>query len=147
MAISFLVDFLFDTPLQDGWASGIIGALGGVLWAFVYFVVGLALAGRTVGMGIVGLSVLTRDGSTISGNQALIRTLVFPFSFVFFLGFIGIFTSPERRSLHDAAAGSVVVYDWGERAAEMPAPLTAWMNRRAESEADRERQAADSDHS
>lgn len=135
MAVAFLINFFFGTNLEEGWASGLIGALLGMSWAFGYFVVGLALAGRTVGMGIVGLSVVTREGSTINGGQALIRTIVFPFSFVFFLGFLGIFTSPERRSLHDAAAGSVVVYDWGERAAEMPAPFTAWMNRHAENEA------------
>ena len=95
--------------------------------------IGLALAGRTVGMAIIGLMVLTRDGATITGRQALVRALVFPFSFVIFgLGFLGIITSPERRAMHDGAAGTVVVYDWGDRPAEMPAPLTSWVNRHME---------------
>jgi hypothetical protein len=34
--------------------------------------------------------------------------------------------------MHDAAAGSVVVYDWGDRPAEMSAPLTRWVSRHAE---------------
>ncbi len=53
-----------------------------------------------------------------------------PISVFFFgLGLIGLFFSPQRRTLHDAAAGSVVVYDWGDRPAEMPAPVTTWVNR------------------
>jgi hypothetical protein len=84
-------------------------------------------------MGIIGIAVLNGEGATISGRNALIRTLVFPFSFlVFGLGFLGIVISPTRRALHDAAAGTVVVYDWGDRPAEMNAPLTKWVNRHSE---------------
>jgi hypothetical protein len=35
----------------------------------------------------------------------------------------------ERRALHDVLAGSAVVYDWGDRPAEMPAPITRWFAR------------------
>jgi hypothetical protein len=34
--------------------------------------------------------------------------------------------------MHDAAAGTVVVYDWGDRPAEMNAPLTKWVNRHSD---------------
>jgi hypothetical protein len=77
--------------------------------------------------------VVNRQGTTITGRQALVRTLVFPLSFLAFgLGFVGIFISPTRRTLHDAAAGTVVVYDWGDRPAEMSAPLTRWVNQHAD---------------
>lgn len=36
----------------------------------------------------------------------------------------------ERRALHDVIAGSAVVYDWGDRPAQLPAPLTRWLERR-----------------
>ena len=133
MGITYVFDIVFSVKIGTEWEHGVIGIALAVLWTFTYHVVGLALAGRTIGMGIVGLMVLTRDGATIAGRQALVRTLVFPFSFLIFgLGFLGIVTSPERRSLHDSAAGTVVVYDWGDRPAEMPAPLTSWVNRHME---------------
>ena len=135
MGITFVFDVILHIKIGTAWEHSIIGIALAVLWTFIYHVVGLALAGRTVGMGIVGLMVLTRDGTTVSGRQALVRTLVFPFSFlVFGLGFLGIITSPERRSMHDSAAGTVIVYDWGDRPAEMPAPLTNWVNRHLEDE-------------
>ena len=46
------------------------------------------------------------------------------------LGLIPIVTGKRRRALHDAAAGSIVVYDWGDRPAELPAPVTAWLRQR-----------------
>ena len=58
------------------------------------------------------------------------RVLVLPISLASFgLGLVGIVIGKERRALHDVAAGTVVVYDWGDRPAEMPAPLTRWLNR------------------
>ncbi len=133
MGITFVFDVVFSVKIGTEWEHGVIGVALAALWAFTYHVVGLALAGRTIGMGIIGLMVLTRDGTTVTGRQALVRTLVFPFSFLIFgLGFLGIITSPERRAMHDGAAGTVVVYDWGDRPAEMPAPLTSWVNRHME---------------
>lgn len=133
--LAFAVEFFSGADLSDTWTSSLVGGALLVLWYLTYMAGGLALAGRTFGMGVIGLRVVTRQGKPISGRQALIRTLVFPFSLLFFgLGFLGILFSPERRSLHDAAAGTVVVYDWGDRPAEMPAPLTNWINRRTEEE-------------
>ena len=31
--------------------------------------------------------------------------------------------------VHDVLAGSTVVYDWGDRPAEIPAPITRWFAR------------------
>ena len=126
---SFVLDVVLQLDPTKGWQQTAIGVGLFLLWAFTYSFAGLALAGRTFGMGVVGVRVVDRQGTTITGRQALIRTLVFPVSFlVFALGFLGIFISPTRRTLHDAAAGTVVVYDWGDRPAEMSAPLTNWLN-------------------
>jgi uncharacterized RDD family membrane protein YckC len=117
-----------DFELTDGWQW--IGGAAFLMWFFLYLWLTLAFAGRTWGMTLLGLRVVEREGETLSGKSALVRTLVFPFSFLFFgLGFLGIFISPERRTLHDAAASSAVVYDWGDRPADMTAPLTKWVNR------------------
>ena len=135
--IFFIVELFISSDIRRprGSEVGAIAVLLLVLWAFIYMWVGLALAGRTLGMAFVGLRVVTREGAPITGTQAFVRTIVFPFSFVILgLGFLGIFTSPERRAMHDAAAGSTVVYDWGDRPAELPAPLTKWVTQHAEEE-------------
>ncbi|MEA3501162.1 MAG: RDD family protein [Actinomycetota bacterium] len=133
MGTTFVFDVIFNTEIGTEWQHGVIGLALGALWTLGYHTIGLALAGRTIGMGIIGLMVVSREGATITGRQALVRALVFPLSFLIFgLGFLGIITSPERRAMHDAAAGTVVVYDWGDRPAEMPAPLTSWVNRHTE---------------
>jgi len=135
LGVEFVLELFFRVELDASAQRSAVRVVFLTLWAFVYLWTSLALAGRTPGMGIIGLSVVTREGGPISGRQAFIRTIVFPFSFLFFgLGFLGIFFSPERRALHDAAAGDAVVYDWGDRQAEMPAPLTQWLNRHAEDE-------------
>lgn len=135
MAATFLVDFFFQIQIDRSWERGVAGLLLAGLWAFIYHWASLSLAGKTVGMGIIGITVVARGGKPISGKQAAIRQFVFPFSFLFFgIGFVGILVSPERRALHDAAGGSVVVYDWGDRPAEMPAPITRWLDGHADPE-------------
>ena len=127
--LDVVLNLVFGVDISVTWQQTVLGVFLFVSWAFLYFWVGFALAGRTFGMGVVGIGVINRQGTTIPGRNAFIRTLVFPFSFlVFGLGFLGIFISPTRRAMHDAAAGTVVVYDWGDRPAEMNAPLTKWVN-------------------
>jgi uncharacterized RDD family membrane protein YckC len=129
-SVRFVADLFLgsDFEVTDAWQW--IGGAAFLMWAFVYLWLGLVLAGRTGGMALIGLRAVERDGTPLSGKSALVRTLVFPFSFLFFgLGFLGMLFSPERRTLHDAAAGSAVVYDWGDRPADMPAPMTKWVDR------------------
>lgn len=131
------ITFVVDTFTRDQGTKDLgLGPIGLVILAagaFLYQWFSLSVAGRTPGMWVVGIGVVDRDGVPLSPRAALVRTLVFPFSFLIFgLGFLGIFISPERRAMHDAAAGSVVVYDWGDRPAEMPAPLTQWVWRHGE---------------
>jgi uncharacterized RDD family membrane protein YckC len=91
-----------------------------VMWAFVYAAYPMAVSGRTLGMAIVGLAAVNRDGSPIRPRQGVVRVLAFPLSFLFFgLGFVGIVLQQERRALHDLIAGTVVVYAWNARAARL----------------------------
>ena len=106
-----------------------------VIWAFLYMWASLAVAGRTIGKGIVGLRVVRADGSALTVRQALARTLAYPISFAILgLGLVGIVIDRYHRALHDLLAGTVVVYDWGGRAAEIPGPLSDFLARRAGTE-------------
>ncbi len=135
MGVTFVVDFFFQVNIGTSWEQSVLGIFLAGLWVFVYHWVSISLAGKTIGMGVIGIRVVDRAGAPITGKHAAVRQFVFPLSFVLFgLGFLGIFTSPERRALHDAAGGSVVVYDWGDRPAEMPAPITQWLDTHADTE-------------
>jgi uncharacterized RDD family membrane protein YckC len=90
------------------------------VWAFVYCAYPLAVAGRTLGMAILGLRAVRSDGSILSGGRAVIRVLVFPLSFALFcFGFLLIVLRRDHRALHDLIAGSAVVYSWHARAAHL----------------------------
>jgi uncharacterized RDD family membrane protein YckC len=83
------------------------------LWAFAYFSTSLAATGRTVGKAILGVMVVRADGTHLSGRRAMLRTAVFPLSFVI-LGIgllIGLFRR-DRRELHDLIADTAVLYAW-----------------------------------
>jgi uncharacterized RDD family membrane protein YckC len=130
-AVSLITRVITRTEFDLGRARGLVWVLAAVAWAFVYMTVSLAVAGRTPGKAIVGLRVVNRDGSPLAARRALVRVLTFPLSFlVFGFGFVGIVFGNERRALHDVIARTAVVYDWGERRAELPAPLTRWLERR-----------------
>jgi uncharacterized RDD family membrane protein YckC len=110
--------------------AGILGAVALALWAFAYTYTSLAVAGRTLGMGLVGLRVVTRQGATIGGRAAFVRTLVLPVSILCLgLGLVGIVFGRENRAWHDQAAHTCVVYDWGARTAQLPGPLTEFLAR------------------
>lgn len=108
--------------------QGVVWLSGFALWAFAYMFAGLAIAGRTLGKLLVGLKVVRRDGTPLRPRAAFVRTLTFPLSFALVgLGLVGLVVGRERRALHDVLAGSAVVYDWGDRPAELPAPLSRFL--------------------
>jgi uncharacterized RDD family membrane protein YckC len=107
-----------------------IGSL--VLVLFLYWWASTAVAGRTPGMAIVGLRIVSRVGDPLSGGHAFVRVLTLPLSLIpLGLGLLGIVLDRERRALHDVVAGSTVVYDWGDRMATMPTPLARWLAQHA----------------
>jgi uncharacterized RDD family membrane protein YckC len=90
------------------------------IWAFSYSVYCLAVGGRTPGLALFGLRVLRHDGRELDTGHAVVRTLVFPFSFALLLfGFVLILLDRDRRALHDLIAGTGVVYDWDARGAHL----------------------------
>jgi uncharacterized RDD family membrane protein YckC len=130
-AFQWLLRVFFAVDLEVGEVSYLVWLLALSGWAFVYMVVGMTISGRTVGKALLGLKVVTREGFPLGMGRAAARVVVMPLSFaVFGMGLLGIVLGRERRALHDVIAGTSVVYDWGDRPAEMPAPLTRWIERR-----------------
>ena len=108
------------------------GATAIVTLAGLYSFVCLTIAGRTVGKALVGLRVVTRGGEPLRPGAALRRTLAFPFTALLGgVGYLAIIFGREHRALHDKLAGTAVVLDFGDRPAELPGPLTTFLNRSA----------------
>jgi uncharacterized RDD family membrane protein YckC len=102
-------------------------AAGAVLfgWEFIYFSYQWAVSGKTLGMAVLGIQVVTRQGAPISPRQAFLRTIGLGLTLLTLgIGFLGIVYSRERRGLDDAIAGTSVVYSWDARAARL-----RWMAR------------------
>ena len=76
--------------------------------------------GKTIGMAILGLELVRRDGSRVGAGRVAIRVITFPLSFLLLgLGFLGILVGREHRALHDVFAGTTIVYAWDARAARL----------------------------
>jgi uncharacterized RDD family membrane protein YckC len=95
-------------------------------WAFFYFTYQWAVSGKTLGMAIFGVQVVTAEGGPISVRQAALRTIGLGLTLLTLgIGFLGIVYQRERRALDDFVAGTAVVYDWDARAARL-----RWLARR-----------------
>ncbi len=116
-------------PEDQQWT--ILGFALFLSWCFLYWVVALVLTGRTIGKGVLGLKVLSADGSPLVGWRAVVRTLVEPVSVASAVGVLAALFTQRRTTLHDWVGRTCEVYDWGDRPAELPAPLTAWINNHA----------------
>ena len=110
--ITFLVEAL--TPwtfenLPTLWLGPLL--LGA--FQFAWYFVGWATVGKTPAMRLMGIKVVHYDGAPLGTRGALLRTLVYPISFLILgLGLVGVVFDRRRRALHDLAARSCVVYDW-----------------------------------
>lgn len=88
-----------------------------VLWLIgylLYFVVGTMVWSTTIGKFLFGLRVAdAATGKDVAPMQAVIRTLMYPISWIpLFLPFlVAVFDVPQRRTIHDHVAGTVVLRD------------------------------------
>ena len=127
--ILFLASLFTGQSVQVHKGSSIWQVLAFAGFAAAYQWVGLAVAGRTPGRAVAGLRVTAPDGTPLGPVAVTRRVAVYPFSFVLGLGLVGIVASRRHRALHDIAAPSLVRYDWGDRPARMPAPITRFLER------------------
>jgi uncharacterized RDD family membrane protein YckC len=113
---SFAASILVGHPIN--WSRGDLWvAIAFAAWQFVYYAYSWASSGKTFGMALLGVRVVSREGAEAGPRRAVVRTLAFPLSFLLCgLGFAGILVGRERRALHDVIAGTAVVYTWHARA-------------------------------
>lgn len=131
---AYAIGLVSSAKMDPDQARGLWWGLGFAGWTFLYGLVGLVIAGRTPAMTLLGLRVVNRDGSPLQARRALVRVITQPITFLTLgIGFVGLLVGRERRALHDALAGTVVVYDWGDRPAELSAPLSRYLERASES--------------
>ncbi|AJR18303.1 RDD family protein [Pimelobacter simplex] len=122
----FLSQALFNFSIEKG--TGVLATAVLLGWAALYVAVGTAISGRTVGKGVVGLKVVSRLGYPVRPSAAVVRVLAFPLSTsVFAIGLLLIAFRRDHRALHDLIARTAVVYDWGDRPAQLPGPLAAYL--------------------
>jgi uncharacterized RDD family membrane protein YckC len=89
-------------------------------WAILYCIYPVATVGKTLGMAIVGLRVVRRDGSRVGGRGAVLRFIALPLSFLTLgFGFLLILLRRDHRALQDLIGGTAVVYGWDARAARV----------------------------
>jgi uncharacterized RDD family membrane protein YckC len=118
-AISFAARML--TGKDIAWNKGDVWVIiAYAVWAFVCFAYSWAASGRTAGMALSGVRVVTDDSTDASGRRAVVRTLALPLSFLFLgPGFTGILLGGRRRALHDVIAGTAVIYSCDAQAARL----------------------------
>ncbi len=115
-AASFVASLISGHSVNWSRSDILVAILYGCWW-LLYFGYSWAANGKTFGMALLGVRVVSRDGDAAGPKRAIIRTLAFPLSFLLFgLGFTGILVGRERRALHDVIAGTCVVYTWDARA-------------------------------
>jgi uncharacterized RDD family membrane protein YckC len=114
--------------LGDG-GPGYIAAF--LVWWFLYLWIAGSIAGRTVGKAVVGLQIVALDGGRVRPARAALRAVVLPVSLVFGLGLVPAVVGRSRRTLHDRAAGTRVVVEWGGRDVALPGLLNEWIEDRA----------------
>jgi uncharacterized RDD family membrane protein YckC len=118
-AVSFTVSLISGHAFSWN-QSGLGVAIGYGCWWFAYFAYSWAVSGKTFGMAVLGVQVVSREGGAAGPRRAVVRTLVFPLSFLLLgLGLVGILIDGERRALHDVIAHTTVVYTWDARAQQL----------------------------
>ncbi len=127
--LKLLLDAFFNATPEGRWL-GVLSAAALSAWGFMYYFVSMAVAGRTVGKSLAGLRVLSAGGAPLSMAKAFVWTLAYPLSAVLMgLGYVPIVLQRDHRALHDFIAGTAVVYDWGDRQAQLPGPLSDFLSR------------------
>ncbi|CAM3221750.1 RDD family protein [Nocardioides dubius] len=126
--LSVMADVFFGGSLPD--ADGWWAAAGLATWTFLYLVCTTAISGRTPGMALVGLRIVHADGTPLRPMPALVRVLLAPLSSLLLgLGYLLVLVDARHRTAHDMLTRTVLVYDWGRRDAQIPAPLSEFLRR------------------
>ena len=83
-----------------------------LILAAIALAIGWAGVGRTAGMRIMGLRIVSRSGGTLGFTMALLRAIT---CVVFPLGLFWSAVSKRNASVHDLIFRTSVIYDWQAR--------------------------------
>jgi uncharacterized RDD family membrane protein YckC len=83
-----------------------------LILAAIALAIGWAGVGRTAGMRIMGLRIVSRSGATLGFMMALLRAIT---CVVFPLGLFWSAVSKRNASVHDLIFRTSVIYDWQAR--------------------------------
>jgi uncharacterized RDD family membrane protein YckC len=85
--------------------------VAGIVISVVYYVRAWSTSGQTIGKTLLGVKVVTKDGSYPSGGKAFLRYVGYLVSgIVLSLGFLWVAFDRKRQGWHDKIAGTYVVY-------------------------------------
>ena len=108
-----LVLSMFGSSIDDlpDWLVVAVGAGGWLVLAGSYFVGSWVLTGQTVGMRVMAIRVMKRDGGHVSVWRGLRRLVGAVIAAIpLFAGYLLILVDDRRRGLQDRIAGTVVVF-------------------------------------
>ena len=81
-----------------------------------YFIVFWMLVGQTPGKMIMGVRIVSTDGSPVGFFQSVRRLIGYWISMIIvFLGFLWVLISDTRQGWHDKIANTYVIYSWEAR--------------------------------
>lgn len=100
--------------LRPEWVVGVIAGAGWLIVVGVYFVAFWSGTGRTPGMQLMRLRVVTAAGGPPGVARSIVRFVGLVLAVVpLFAGFLPVFVDRRRRALQDFLAGTVVVRQTG----------------------------------
>jgi uncharacterized RDD family membrane protein YckC len=98
--------------LTDGDLPQAIGYLIAIPVAFWFYCATFwTLIGRTPGMILLGVRVVSRDGAPPGLRRSVVRAFGYWVSSILFVGFAWIAVDRRRQGFHDKLAGTFVIYD------------------------------------
>ena len=87
-----------------------IGLILAIVWSIGYIIVFWSVKGQTPGKMIMGIKIISTDGSPIGVGKAILRLIGYAISgIVFYLGFLWIIWDKDKQGWHDKIAGTYVV--------------------------------------
>jgi uncharacterized RDD family membrane protein YckC len=104
---------LFGVSLEELPTSvtAVVGACGWLILSITYFVASWMLTGQTLGMRLMAIKVLVRDGTRMTFWRSLRRLVGMVIAALpLFAGYLLILVDDRRRGLHDRIARTVVVF-------------------------------------
>jgi uncharacterized RDD family membrane protein YckC len=100
------------TPLSSTGSSKALGYVLALPVVFLIYCAGFwSLVGRTPGMMLLGLRVVTSDGGRPGARRSVVRALGYWVSAIALVGFAWIAVDERSQGFHDKLAGTYVVYD------------------------------------